>query len=42
VRSLIKRGFEHAKQLLVYLHKSAVRIAALVVCEQSFMKTNVG
>jgi hypothetical protein len=39
---LIKRGFEHAKQLPVYLHKSALWMTALVVFEQPFMKTNVG
>ena len=38
---LLKRGFEHAEQLLVSLHQPAVWIAALVMGEQPFMVANI-
>jgi len=41
VRRLIKGGFEHAEQLLVYPHQSTARIAALVVVEQPFMVADI-
>lgn len=41
LRRLIKRGFEHAKQLLVDPDQSTVRIAALVVCKQPFMVADI-
>ena len=41
VRRLIKRGFEQAEQLLVRLHQSAVRSAALLMGEQPFMLANI-
>src|SRR6266436_6990858 len=41
LRRLIKRGFEHAKQLPVNPYQSTVRIAALMMCKQPFMVADI-